>query len=123
MQNRLMIIVSICVFFLMNGLLYAAQATTNRIPQYANDQVNVWETVIYPGNSQQLKMHRHDHNRVVVAFDDGLVKITNDQGKVHYLKFEKNKSYYLSKDAQGELHTDENMSSHPIKVLVVELKN
>jgi len=67
-------------------------------------------------------MHRHEHDRVVVAFSDGLLKITNDKGKVHYLKLEKDKGYYLARDVPGELHSDENMSLRPIKVLVIELR-
>ena len=32
-------------------------------------------------------------------------------------------SYYLTKDAPKEFHTDENMSHHPVEVVVIELKN
>ena len=122
MQYRL-IILAIFSFFLMNSISSAGPSTTTRIAQFSNDKVSVWETVIYPSANQVLKMHRHEHDRVVVAFSDGLLKITNDKGKVHYLKLEKNKAYYLTKDIPNELHNDQNMSSHPIKVLVVELKN
>lgn len=101
----------------------AGSSTTTRIAQFSNDKVSVWETVIYPSANQVLKMHRHEHDRVLVAFSDGLLKITNDKGKVHYLKLEKNKAYYLTKDIPNELHNDQNMLFHPIKVLVVELKN
>jgi adenosyl cobinamide kinase/adenosyl cobinamide phosphate guanylyltransferase len=97
--------------------------TTQRITQFSNDRVNVWETIIYPTKDQQLKMHRHQYDRVLVAFDDGTLKITNDQGKIHYLKLEKGKAYYLSKDLPNELHTDENIGTTPIKVLVTELKD
>lgn len=99
-----------------------AAPITTRIPQFSNEQVAIWETIIYPTKNQVLKMHRHEQDRVVVAFDNGLLKITNDKGKVHYLKLKKNKAYYLSKDLPNELHNDENLSSHPIKVLVMELK-
>ena len=110
-------------------LLVATQAAfaelnkTTRIPQFSNENVEVWKTVIYPKQAQVLKMHRHERNRVVVAFDKGTLKITNDQGKVHYLKLEKNQAYYLTKDVPGERHMDENLSGHPIKVMVIELKS
>jgi len=96
---------------------------TTRKPQINNNQVNVWETVIYPSENQKLKMHRHEYDRVVVAFDDGILKITNDKGQTHYLKLEKGQSYFLTKDVPNELHMDENISQHPIKVIVIELKN
>lgn len=114
----------ITIIFLLiafSNILYAAMST--RITQFTNDQVSVWETIIYPSANQKLKMHRHEHDRVVVALNNGLVKVTNNKNKVHYLKFKKNQAYYLPKDALNELHTDQNMSNQPVKVLVIELKN
>jgi len=113
-----MLVVSL--FFLSN-ISNATSSATARIPQFSNDKVSVWETIIYPSKNQVLKMHRHEHDRVVVAFNDGLLKVINDKGKVHYLKFAKNKAYYLTKDIPDELHNDQNMSPYPIKVLVIEL--
>ncbi len=100
------------------------QAATSsiRIPLLDNAKVNAWKTVIYPGKNQGLKMHRHDCDRVVVALTDGKLKVTNDKGAIHYLEFKKARAYYLPKDTPDELHTDENLSHHPIKVIVVELK-
>ena len=98
-------------------------AATARMPQFANDDVTVWKTIIAPHATQKLSAHRHEHDRVLVAFNDGLLKIVNNSGKMHYLKLEKNKSYYLRKDPGSELHTDENMSSHPLEVMVIELNN
>lgn len=110
------------IFILIGCVFNVSKAETKRIMQLSNDKVLVWETIVYPGPKQVLKMHRHDHDRVVYAFDEGVLKITNDKGKVHYLKFEKDKAYFLTKNVPNELHSDENISSHPIKVLVVEVK-
>ncbi|MCD6039989.1 MAG: uncharacterized protein K0S27_1389 [Gammaproteobacteria bacterium] len=121
MPYRLMIL-TILSFFLINGVSNATPPATTRIAQFSNNKISVWETIIYPSANQKLKMHRHEHDRVVVALTDGVLKITNDKGKVHYLKLQKNKAYYLTKDIPNELHNDENMSSHPIKVLVIELQ-
>lgn len=96
--------------------------TTKRIPQISNTQVNVWQTVIYPTKKQHLAMHRHDHNRVVVALDDGILKVTNDKNQVHYLKLHAGESYYLKPDPKNELHSDENITNHLIRVVVIELK-
>jgi hypothetical protein len=105
------------------GSVSSYAGSTHRTPQFENDKVNVWKTVIYPSTSQSLQMHRHDNNRVLVAFDNGTLKITTDKGVVHYLKLEKNKAYYLTKETPGELHSDENISKHPIEVMVIELKD
>ena len=93
-----------------------------RISEFSNNKVNVWKTIIYPNKNQILKMHRREYNRVVVALDTGTLKITNNKGKTHYLNLEKDHAYYLTRDTRDELHTDENISEHPIKVLVIELK-
>lgn len=116
-------ILSFFITCLMIQNIFAADiAVTKRIPQFSNDKVNVWETVIYPNTHQKIPLHRHDFNRVLVALDNGTLKIINDQGKVHYLKLLKDKAYYLAKDVPNETHSDENISAHPIRVMVIELK-
>lgn len=113
----------VSVFFILASTnIHAGIQKTKRIDQFSNEAVHVWKTVIYPNKAQLLKMHRHDSNRVVVALDSGLLKITNDKNETHYLKLEKNKAYYLAKDKPYELHSDENVSHDPIKVMVIELK-
>lgn len=109
-------------FFLMANVSYADFPVSKRTPQYSNEKVTVWESLIYPGSNQILKMHRHDFPRILVAFDSGTLKIASDKGEIRYLKLEKNKSYYLPKDTLGEMHTDENMENYPIKILVIEIK-
>ncbi len=104
------------------GITHAQTQATKRIEQFSNNQVKVWKTIIYPTYKQSLAMHRHEHNRVLVALTNGLLKITNDKGKLHYLRLEKNKAYYLRKDIPNELHKDENVTHYPIKVMVIELK-
>lgn len=103
--------------------IYAENLTTKRIPQFSNNQVNVWQTIIYPSKNQVLKMHRHEFNRVLVAFDSGTLKITNNKNQSHLLKLAKGQAYYLEKDVPNESHTDENISQNPIKVTVIELKD
>lgn len=105
------------------GTVSAKIEKTHRVEQFSNSQVNVWKTIIYPASHKKLAMHRHERDRVVVALSDGLLKITNNKGKSHYLKLEKDKAYYLTKDVPNELHNDENLTNHPIKVMVIELSN
>lgn len=107
---------------LLCSLTTWANTTTKRISLLDNNQVNVWKTIIYPSRNQQLKMHRHEFNRVLIALNDGELKIVNDHGNAHYLKLKKEQAYFLNKDIQNELHTDENISGHLVKVVVVEIK-
>ncbi|MFY7697538.1 MAG: hypothetical protein ACOVQX_01765 [Legionella sp.] len=111
-----------CIFMCVySALVDAGSPMTKRISQFTNDKVSVWKTIIYPIHGQSLKMHRHEHDRVVVALTDGRLKVTNNQGQVHFLNFKKNQAYYLTRDIPNELHMDENLSSHPIEVMVIEL--
>jgi hypothetical protein len=96
--------------------------STARTAEFTNDKTNVWKTVIYPKSKQVLSMHRHDYDRVLVALSNGVLKITNNKGDIHYLKLEKNKAYYLPKDPVDELHQDENIAHHPMTVMIIELK-
>lgn len=110
-------------FILLTGALHAAELSTKRIEQFSNDKVKVWKTIVYPSSHQVLPMHRHDNDRVLVALTDGTLKITNNKGKVHYLKLKKGKAYYLRKDTPNELHNDENITNHPIQVMVIQLND
>lgn len=109
------------VLLAIGSSLQAQALTTKRDVQFSNTEVSVWRTVIYPASHHILPMHRHDHNRVLVALTDGVLKITNDKGKIHYLHLKKDKAYYLTKDVPNEVHTDENITNHAVKVMVIEL--
>lgn len=119
MKKHLLILLG----YALSGNVYSTHApVTMRTPLFSNTKTNVWKTIIYPTSHQVLSLHRHEFDRVVIALSDGLLKITNDKGNTHYWKLEKNKAYYLTKDPAGELHQDENIGSHPITVIVIELK-
>ncbi|MCC2666329.1 MAG: uncharacterized protein K0R24_1100 [Gammaproteobacteria bacterium] len=120
MKHSIRLIITFFVI-LISTFSWAAVGTT-RIPEFSNKEVNVWQTIIYPSSGQALKMHRHEYNRVVIPLNSGTLKVVNDQGKSHFLKLEKGHAYYLTKDIPGELHSDENISGHPITLFVIELK-
>lgn len=103
--------------------LQAETTTTKREIEFENKKVKVWRTTIMPKKNAKLTMHRHDHDRVLVALTDGKLKIRNNLGKLHYLILTKGQSYFLEKDAPNEMHSDENITSHPIIVTLIELKN
>ncbi len=112
----------ISILMIVMGHSYAQTQATVRKEQFSNDKVKVWKTIIYPSTKQRLTMHRHEQDRVVVALTDGVLKIKNNKGKTHYWNLEKDKAYYLTKDVPNELHSDENVSNHPVKVMVIEFK-
>jgi beta-alanine degradation protein BauB len=110
------------ILILLPGINITYAQSTTRIAYISNDKVNIWKTIIYPTSNQILTMHRHDYDRVLVALSNGVLKITNDKGEVHELKLKKHEAYYLPKDPSDELHQDENISNHPITVMVIELR-
>jgi len=42
---------------------------TQRFPQFENEDVKVWKSVVLP--NQPLTMHRHNHPRVIIALKGG----------------------------------------------------
>jgi hypothetical protein len=65
------------------GSINCQAQETQRIEQFSNSNVTVWKTIIYPTVKQTLGMHRHEHDRVLVALTDGELKITNNKGAIH----------------------------------------
>ena len=97
-----------------------APSATRRVPQFDNEAVRVWKSVIVPG--QPLSLHRHENGRVIVALKGGTLKIVKESGESREAVWETGKAYWLSSDPQGERHGDLNEGPEPIEVMVVELQ-
>ena len=97
------------------------QGTTRREPQFENEHLKTWKSIIMP--RQPLTQHRHEFGRALIALTDGELKVVDPQGKVKTTyKWEKGKAYWLPADLPGETHADVNETSKPIEVIVVELR-
>jgi hypothetical protein len=111
-------------FVLGGGAVAFAQqqaSGTRREPQFENDDVRVWKSIIMP--RQPLTQHRHDHGRALIALTDGELKVVDPTGKVKdTYKWQAGKAYWLGHDPVGETHADVNETTKPIEVIVVELK-
>jgi beta-alanine degradation protein BauB len=94
--------------------------TTQRYPQFENEDVKVWRSVVYPG--APLTMHRHDHPRVIVALKGGDMKIVEDSGKSEDHPWETGHAYWLPANPPNTQHADVNAGKEPIEVMVVELE-
>src|SRR5262245_22163422 len=53
-------------------------APTQRVPQFDNAHVKVWKSTIAP--DAPLPLHRHDHGRVIIVFQCGVMKIAVQTG-------------------------------------------
>ena len=91
-----------------------------RTPQFENDQLEVWNTKIFP--DQPLKMHRHDKKRILVGITDVDLKATNEKGETHSIRLKKGEAKLLEADKPGELHNDVNETNHPMELIVIQFK-
>ena len=98
----------------------AGPAASQRIPQFENDTVKVWKTVVLP--HQPLAMHHHDHPRVIVALTGGTMNLVTPDGAVEPHPWQSGHAYWLPAMAPGALHADVNAGEKPLEVMVVELE-
>ena len=102
------------------GALQTAQ-TTRREPQFENEHVAVWKSIIMP--NQPLALHRHDLGRTIVALKGGTLDIVDANGKTtKQEKWESGKAYWLPADPPGTQHGDMNRGKEPMEVIVVQMK-
>jgi len=117
------ILKTFCVVALAWGLaawpLTDAPSATRRVPQFENESVRVWKSLIAPG--QPLSLHRHEHGRVIVALRGGTLRIVKESGESRAVTWETGSAYWLPADPPGERHGDVNEGGEPIEVMVVEL--
>jgi len=58
-------VIALLVFVGTVFLLRSQQTGRQRFPQFENEDVKVWNSVVSP--DAPLTMHRHDHPRVIIA--------------------------------------------------------
>lgn len=111
----------VAALFLLPSVAITPQAMqAQRIPQFENDDVKVWKSIVLP--SAPLAMHRHEHPRVIIALAGGTMKIVEQSGPFETHVWESGKAYWLPANPPGTLHADVNSGDKPIEVIVVELK-
>ena len=116
-------VVGILVLFSAFSVLRSQQGVsqTQRFPQFENEDVKVWRSVIQP--NAPLAMHRHDHPRVIIALSGGRMKIVEQGGSSEEHIWEAGKAYWLPANPPNTMHADVDASDKPIEVMVVELKH
>jgi beta-alanine degradation protein BauB len=101
--------------------LTSQPASQQRIPQFENEDVRVWKTIVMP--HAPLAMHTHEHPRVIIALSGGTMKVVNESGPSEVHQWETGKAYWLSSEEGKRRHADANDGDKPIEVMVVEVKN
>lgn len=123
MRRALLAGIIITSFMAGAGAMWAQQQAqgTRREPQFENEHMRVWKSIIMP--KQPLRLHRHDFGRALIALTDGQLKVVDDKGKaLTTYNWERGRAYWLAADPPGQTHADVNETSQPIEVIVVELK-
>lgn len=124
MRSKLMMSAILAAVFaagVVVGALQQKPAGTRREPQFENEHVAVWKSIIMP--NQPLALHRHEYGRTIVALKGGTLDIVDKDGKTTKQEvWETGKAYWLGPDPKGELHGDMNRTSEPIEVMVVQMK-
>ena len=96
------------------------QAQTQRIPQFENEDVKVWRSVVVPNSP--LTMHRHEHGRVIIPIVGGTMKIVTQGGGTETHQWDTGNAYWLPANPPNTQHADVNAGKDPIEVMVVELE-
>lgn len=121
---RAMLVGCLLSFAAGGGLMWArqqSQATTRREPQFENEHLRVWKSIILP--NQPLALHRHEHGRALIALVGGQLLVVDEKGKtLNTYNWETGKAYWLAADPPGQMHADVNRTDRPIEVIVVELQ-
>ena len=105
----------------LGALAQSQTSQTRREPQFENENVRVWKSIIMP--NQPLSLHRHDFGRTIVVLKGGALDIVDGAGKtMKIMQWETGKAYWLDKDPVGEQHGDLNRGPAPIEVIVVEMR-
>jgi hypothetical protein len=102
-------------------LAFQGQQKSRREPQFENEHVKVWKSIILP--NQPLSLHRHEHGRALIALKGGTLKVVDEAGKtIDTYVWEDGKAYWLDKDPPGKMHGDVNEGPGTVEVIVVELQ-
>jgi uncharacterized RmlC-like cupin family protein len=95
-------------------------AAAQRTPQFENEDVAVWKTVVPP--NAPLTMHTHQHPRVIIPLVGGTMKVVYEDGASETHDWQSGKAYWLPSSEGKKRHADANTGSNPIEVMVVEMK-
>ncbi|MEP6714156.1 MAG: cupin domain-containing protein [Terriglobia bacterium] len=95
-----------------------ALAQTGNVPVIENDFVRVLSVTDQP-STQPGPMHEHKGNRVMVYLDSGDLTVRWSNGKVENQHW---KPGDVAWSPAGGIHTSQNVSARPLRIVEIELK-
>jgi hypothetical protein len=111
------------LLYVVSGLSRTAaqtKAEMTRVPQFDNDRVLSWKSVIPPHTESTL--HRHDRYRTVIGIVGGHLTTVSADGRKTVTRYETGKAYWQAPMPAGEMHKDVNETDKTIELIVVEAK-
>jgi hypothetical protein len=125
MSTRLLRTVFLAALVVATFRPLSPQSTTppvaaRRTPQFENEDVAVWKTLVPP--NAPLTMHTHQHPRVIIPLVGGTMKVIYEDGTSETHDWRTGKAYWLPASEGMKRHADVNTGSNPIEVMVVEVK-
>jgi hypothetical protein len=118
---KVLILVVATALASVGATLALQEQRSRREPQFENEKVKVWKSIILP--NQPLTLHRHEHGRALIALKGGNLKVVDGSGKtVDTYHWEDGKAYWLDADPPGTMHGDLNEGPGTMEVIVVELQ-
>jgi hypothetical protein len=98
----------------------AQKAEMTRMPQFENDRVVAWKSVIPPHT--ESTPHRHDRFRTIIGIVGGDLATVSADGRRTVTRYETGKAYWQAPMPAGQMHRDVNDTNKTIEVMVVEVK-
>ena len=121
-KTRVLLLMLVTALVSVAATVTVQEQRTRREPQFENDHVKAWKSIILP--NQPLRLHRHENGRALIALTDGNLKVVNETGEhIDTYEWKAGEAYWLDKDPPDVLHGDLNEGPQTIEVIVVELKN
>jgi hypothetical protein len=96
------------------------KAEMTRVPQFENDRVVSWKSVIPPHT--QSTLHRHDRFRTIIGIVGGDLATVSADGRRTVTRYESGKAYWQAPMPAAETHKDVNETDKTIELIVVEMK-
>ncbi|MDE3195192.1 MAG: cupin domain-containing protein, partial [Acidobacteriota bacterium] len=90
-----------------------------RPPALENDYVRVLMGIDRPA-AKPGPLHEHKQNRVMIYLDSGDLQIRHESGKVEDQHWKKGDIAWSAADG---MHTSQNISSSPLRIIEIELRN
>jgi hypothetical protein len=126
MMSRLTVLVGMAVVGMTVGAggsrttAQSPKAEMTRVPQFENDRVVSWKSVIPPHTESTL--HRHDRFRTIIGIVGGDLATVSADGRRTVTRYETGKAYWQAPMPAGQMHRDVNDTNKTIEVIVVEVK-